>query len=469
MKNYWLAIDQGGHASRAIVFDDDAHIIAQAERQIDTFTPKQDWVEHDASALLQATHEAIAAVMEDLGEAAADIRAAGLATQRSSIVCWNTRTGQALSPVLSWQDRRQAQWLTQFAAHETFIHQTTGLFLSPHYGASKMRWCLDNMPVVQQAMKDSELAIGPLASFLAFHLIDERPLVTEPANASRSLLLNIHSGEWDDRLLELFGVPRTILPSIRPNQTDFGHLSVAGHSIPLTTITGDQSAAIFAWGQPDKNSLYLNIGTGAFVQHMSDCLIEHDRLLSSPVFKKDNDCLFTLEGTVNGAARALQWFADRYQIEDLEQQLPKWLNEGHEPPLFINAVSGVGSPFWLPEVDSHFIGEGDIPAKACAVVESVAFLMYANILEMPARQRIVLSGGLASLDGLCQMISDLSHCELVRPAQLEATACGLAFLCAQQPQSWPGIREHVCFSPKHAPALKQRFQKWRARMTALKR
>lgn len=460
MNNYWLAIDQGGHASRTIVFDDQAKIVAQAERKIDTFTPKPDRVEHDASALLRATREAIEATIEELGEAAKNIRAAGLATQRSSIVCWNTRTGEALSPVISWQDRRQAQWLTQFSQHESTVHQTTGLFLSPHYGASKMRWCLDHIPAVQAAQQDNELAIGPLASFLAYQLVDEQPLVADPANASRTLLFNIHSGEWDDRLLELFGVPHNILPNIRPNQTDFGHLNISGHKIPLTTITGDQSAAIFAWGRPEKNNHYLNIGTGAFVQHMSDSLIEHETLLSSPVFQSDGDSLYTLEGTVNGAARALQWFADEFEIESLEQQLPIWLNEVDEPPLFINAVSGVGSPFWLPQIDSHFVGEADIPAKACAVVESIAFLLHSNMLEMPPAQQLAISGGLANLDGLCQRIANLTQSQVIRPAQLEATASGLAYLIAQQPHNWPGIMEHTGYSPTRDPLLEQRFLKW---------
>ena len=198
MTGYYLAIDQGGHASRAIVFDQQANIISQTEQPIQTFTPQPDRVEHDADEMIQATRQAIIDAVGLLGEEKKLLKAAGLATQRSSIACWNKQTGKPLSPILSWQDRRQAVWLSQFQHQSESIHAKTGLFLSPHYGASKMRWCLDNLAEVKQAFENHQLVIGPLASFLAYQLLTERPLVADPANASRTLLWNLHRQEWDE-------------------------------------------------------------------------------------------------------------------------------------------------------------------------------------------------------------------------------------------------------------------------------
>jgi len=462
MTNLYLAIDQGGHASRAIVFDDQAKIHAQAEAAIETFTPTVDRVEHDAEALVKATRDAIAQTIALLGPKSKQIKAAGLATQRSSIVCWNRNSGAPLSPILSWQDRRQAEWLQQFGSHGELIHQRTGLFLSPYYGASKMRWCLDHLPSVRDAAQNGELVIGPLASFLAFRLLCERPLVVDPANASRTLLWNLATGDWDDELCHLFGIPQPLLPRCTKSRTQFGYLE--GSQIPLTVMTGDQSAAIFAWGLPDGGSHYANIGTGAFVQHISTDQQLHDRLLNSTAYTDERQQFHTLEGTVNGAARSLHWFAERCGVSNLEQRLPNWLANEQQPPLFINAVSGVGSPFWLAQLESHFIGDGDIPAKACGVVESILFLIQANLDEMPVVKQIIISGGLANLDELCQRLADLSQLAVLRPTQLEATATGLAYLTADRPEHWPGISQTTRFVPQNNPLLAQRYHHWLTEM-----
>lgn len=471
MRKLYLAIDQGGHASRAIVFDQQGNIVAQAERAIRTLTSHTDWVEHDAEEMVASVEDAIGAVINQLGEKRDQLIKAGMATQRSSIVCWDKNTGTALSPIISWQDRRQHQWLKQFASHNETIHTKTGLFLSPHYGASKLRWCLDNIEAVATAQREQRLCAGPLASFLAFRLLQEKPFCIDPANASRTLLWSLHHNNWDDELCQLFGVPQQLLPRCTRTQEPFGHLLIDQLTLPLTIITGDQPAALFAWGEPQGDTTYINIGTGAFIQRPVTAPQPSERLLSGIAYLDDKLRYYTLEGTVNGAARALRWFAQKHGIENLEQQLPGWLENSAEPALFINGVSGLGSPYWVPNLESRFIDhpplapsleEGGV--KAVAIIESIVFLIQRNLEEMekqlPTATVLKVSGGLANLDGLCQRLADLSGKKIIRPATTEATARGLAFLIAEQPTTWRATDKTHHFQPTIAPALQQRYQRW---------
>jgi glycerol kinase len=468
----YLALDQGGHASRALVFD--AHGVAQARslREVQVHHPQTDWVEQDPDDLVTSLLDATRDVLQELGARSAQIVSAGLATQRSSIVCWDRVTGQALSPVISWQDRRAHAWLARFAPHAEAIHASTGLMLSAHYGASKLRWCLDHLPAVAQAESDGRLAFGPLASFLIFRLSVEHTLAADPANAARTLLWNIKSLDWDEGLLHLFGIPAAAMPPCVPTRYHFGHLEAEGLRIPLTIVNGDQSAALFAYGAPHANSAYINMGTGAFVQRTSGDYPGHQpRLLTGIVLRDDDEKTYVLEGTVNGAGAALQWIEEDLGLEDLEQQLPVWLaQDGVEPPLFLNGISGLGAPYWVADFESTFSAEAEPWQMAVAVAESIVFLLQANLdlfqkLASPLEQ-IIASGGLTWYEGLCQRISDLSGLPLYRPAEFEATARGTAWLLAGKPKDWPEPEFGVWFKPRANPVLRARYQRWRAAMDA---
>ncbi len=209
---YFLALDQGGHSSRALVFSATGEVITQAQKAVATHAPHPNWVEQDAQALVDSLRSVIADVHATLGRNAKHVRSAGLATQRSNCVCWDRRDGQALSPALSWQDRRAQRWLENLPLDDVWLRARTGLQRSPHYGASKLRWCLDHLPAVREAVAARRLACGPLASFLAANLLRERPLLIDPANAARTLLWNLSERDWDAELLQLFGIERDFLP-----------------------------------------------------------------------------------------------------------------------------------------------------------------------------------------------------------------------------------------------------------------
>jgi glycerol kinase len=463
----YLALDQGGHASRAILFDAAGAKFAGAFAPLATHRGAEGHVEHDPEELIGSLRAAIDAACEKA--AGRRIVAAGLATQRSSMACWNRATGEALSPVISWQDRRNATWLAQFEPRRDWIRAHTGLALTPHYGASKMRWCLDHLPAVKRAAQNGTLAMGPLASFIAFRLLEQRPLVADPANASRTQLWDPATRDWLEPLLALFGVPRAALPRCVTSRSDYGTLATTGGAIPLTVITGDQSAVPFAFGPLDATAAYVNAGTGAFVQRaIRDRLPDAPRLLASVVWSDATGVDYMLEGTVNGAGSALDWLAERDHVDtgavlralESAAQLP-------DPPLFLNGVSGLGSPFWVDRFQSRFVGESGPEARLLAVLESIVFLIRVNLDELrphgPALQRIVLTGGLSTSGLFCRVLADVTNLPVWRSREQEATARGLAALVAQDSGAWE-VADGDMFSPRSGGASARRYPAWLAAM-----
>ena len=468
----YLAIDQGGHATRALVFDRQGHVCAQAEVPIDTFHATKDGmqtVELDAQQLIDSVTLNIQQIAKQLGDQTQNLVAAGLVTQRSTLVCWHRETGEALYPIISWQDTRAQAWLSQFEAKQAWIHDITGLFLSAHYGASKMHWCLTQVPAVRAAQQQGCLVIGPLSSFLTFHMLVERPLVVDPANATRTLLWNKQTCNWDNNLLDLFEIPLSILPNCTATRHDYGNLSIGDRFVPLQIVTGDQSAAIFSQGKPNTKTCYINIGSGAFLLRRTKVQATvADTLLTGVVYKDTKTSVHVVEATVNGAGNALQWFKQYYNYKDLEQQLHGWFKQDPSEILFINGIAGLASPFWIPKFESYFVGEGNISNKAIALLESVIFLLQVNLNVMeqtlPKANKIIISGGLAQQDELCQQLADIALRPVYRSAETEATAKGLAYLLMGFPTNWSNAEFDTKFIPQENAPLQARFNKWQQLM-----
>ena len=456
-----LAIDQGTHSTRAIVFDRHGHQLAMARRPVALATHSHARVEQSPDEIVASMHQVIAEVLADPAVVSGDIHAAGLATQRSSVVAWNRDDGTALGPVLSWQDRRTAAAIAQLAGHASLVEAITGLHLSPHYGAGKLQWLLREMEAVAGARQTGRLLMGPLVSYLIFHLLAGRPALVDHANASRTLLWNLQTRDWDARLLSLFMIPRDVLPDCRPIVADYG--LVEGLDIPLRAVNGDQTAALYAQGRTPANTLMINIGTGAFVLLPTDEPVARPAGLLAGISHSDAGTgRYYIEGTVNGAGAAVKQLARQFGIEDITTTLPGWLDTVVEPTLFINTVGGLGAPWWRSGPAPYFLDEDTAPASAMvAVIESIVFLLQAIIERMcrhdPAIDRIRISGGLASLDGLCQRLADLSGLAVHRPVQAEATARGVAWQAAGGPADWPPGGAGETFTPNENTRLQSRY------------
>jgi glycerol kinase len=461
-----LAIDQGTHSTRAAVIDAHGRQIAISRAPVDLQVISPVEIEQSPEDILMSLEQAISDVLAQPSVNTAAIRQAGLATQRSSVLAWERSSGRALSPVISWQDTRTRAQLAEREADADGIRQHTGLRLSPHYGAGKLRWLLQHNDTVRRARDRDDLVIGPLASFLLHHLTDSRQDTVDHANASRTLLWNLEQRDWDPWLCRLFDVPVGLLPVCRPICADHGRTVTTG--VPITAVNGDQSAALYAHGLPGEDTILVNIGTGAFVLLPTGNVPRHHPDLLTGISRSDTmQGDYYLEGTVNGAGAAVQWAEAHYDLADWQSRLPGWLQDIKAPPVFLNTVGGLGAPWWHSGPAPGFLEYGDIaavpPADALvAVIESIAFMVCASIGILhelqPAARRIRISGGLSRLDGLCQRIASLSGLEVTRAFQVETTTRGIAWLAAGCPDNWAPAGEPGHFDPRADAALEQRYR-----------
>ena len=464
MSKLILAIDQGTHSTRAIIFNSQGRIVSSARQSIALQRHSRTEIEQSAVEILQSMQSVVASVLDDPAINTEQISSAGMATQRSSVVAWDRNTGLPLSPVLSWQDRRTASRLRSLSDKSQSIQQLTGLPLSPHYGASKLQWLLENNAEVAVALEDKTLVMGPLASYLLHHLTDYDQEVIDDANASRTLLWNLKSRNWDNTLLAIFNIPPQVLPQCNPICADYG--AIKDSAIPVRAINGDQTAALYAEGLPSQNTITVNIGTGAFaLLPVSDPSTRPDGLLAGISYSNEQTGSYYIEGTVNGAAAALKWAANSFGLSEVERQLSGWLEDIKTPTLFINTVGGLGAPWWQDGPAPRFLdAEVSAPEAMVAVIESIIFLVQVNVVLLqtvnPAIDKIQISGGLSQLEKLCQKLANLSGLGVYRPVQVEATARGIAWQAADCPTDWPPAEEQPITPSKFPLGLKERYTRF---------
>jgi len=430
-----LAIDQGSHASRIALFSETGEMRHLKSRNISTNSPEASYYEQDANEILESIEALINGLPTKLVQ---DIKNAGLCTQRSTIVAWNRKSGSPLSPAISWRDTRAQALINEINPHASKIRRITGLPLSPHYSAGKINWLLQNNNAVKQANQKSELCISPLASFLLFHLLKSKSCVIDHSNAQRCQLFDTQKLNWSDDLLQLFKIEQKVLPTCMPVIHNYGKLKET--SIPLTAVCGDQNGVLYAYPPLQKNSALINIGTGAFIlSNTKETSSKNPKLLHTLVSSRHNNASFVTEGTVNGAGAALSWAQKNDPCDDIYTQLPIWLKQIESPPVFINSIANLGSPWWchagnpdflqrhVTDNSPHHQGE-----RYVAIIESIIFLIFKNLQQLDTPpDTLYVSGGLSKLDALCQKLANLSKAKVLRFTDSEATARGCAWLANQ--------------------------------------
>ena len=466
-QNLTLVIDQGSHASRIVLFSETGKQLYQDSVSISTHSPADGLFEQDANEILNSINTLLDRLEPRF---TGKIKNCSLCTQRSTVVAWHKQTGETLSPAISWRDRRNQplQETLEFARKD--IQKITGLPLSPHYSASKMHWLLEHNKKVKQAATEQQLCLAPLASFLVFHLLKNRPYVLDHCNAQRSQLFDIETLNWSEPLLTLFQIGRDFLPTCQAVVSLYGELEK--YNIPMTSVCGDQNAALHAYPALLKDQALVNIGTGAFVLSPSPEKNDSNRLLRSITYSKDKDIRYATEGTVNGAGTAIDQASkirpslSSILSDDIFKHLPQWLAEKKRPAIFINTVAGLGSPWWCDGGKAGFISAEEInPGDAyVAIIESIIFLIFSNIQQFKILpSTLYISGGLSKLDGLCQSLANLSQAKVIRLSETESTARGSAWLANQIDNStdqWQPLKIKQKFIPIDDTNMDQRYQQF---------
>jgi glycerol kinase len=451
-----LALDAGTTSARAIVFDAGGAVRAVAQKEFPQHYPQPGWVEHDADDIWSTQ---IGVAVEALGRAglrASDVAAIGIANQRETTLLWDRASGQPIARAIVWQDRRTADVCDRLRAdgREAFVRERTGLVLDAYFSATKIAWLLDHVPQARARAERGELAFGTVETWLVWKLSGGKVHATDPSNASRTLLFNLHTGTWDDELLRLFRVPRAVLPEIRPSSgvvaTTAGLL---GADIPIAGLAGDQQAALVGQLCLAPGQTKTTYGTGCFLlQNTGPAPVSSQhRLLTTVAYQVEGKTTYALEGSVFVAGAVVQWLRDGLGIIDRSEDVgPLAASVTDSGDVFlVPAFVGLGAPHWDSSARGMLIGltRGTTRAHiARAALESIAFQVADLIEAVQADSRLPLpemlvDGGAAKNDLLMQIQADLLGVPLVRPACVETTALGAALLAGLAVGVWRSLSD----------------------------
>jgi glycerol kinase len=450
--SYILALDQGTTSSRAIVFDKHGSIVGVAQQEFEQHFPQPGWVEHDASEIWQSQLRVMNDAINEGRLTSDDIAAIGITNQRETTVVWDRKTGQPICNAIVWQDRRTASRCDELksAGHAEMIRSKTGLILDAYFSGTKVQWILDHVEGARDRAQRGELAFGTIDSWLVWNLTEGEAHITDVSNASRTLLYNIHTGEWDDELLALLKVPREMLPTVCSSSEIYGHTT--GHQtlaeVPIAGIAGDQQAALFGQMCTEPGMVKNTYGTGCFMlmNTGTQAIESKNNLLTTVAWKIGDQTEYALEGSIFVAGAVVQWLRDELglfesadQIEALAASVPD--NGGI---YLVPAFAGLGAPHWDQYARGLMIGITRGTSKAHiarAALEGIAYQVVDVLDAMQSDSHIPLTelrvdGGASANDLLMQFQADLLGVPVVRPRVLETTALGVAYLAGLAVGFW---------------------------------
>lgn len=464
-----LSVDLGTSSSRVLAVDERGNILASVSRPVTLSRPQEGRAEMDAQQWLQD----VWALLDEMAAKTEGEITLSIASQRSTIVFWNRKTGEPLCPILSWQDGRAWQQTQAISLSQEEIHERTGLYKTPFYSAAKIKWALEQIPAVAHAAKENRLCIGPLASFLIWHLTAGRVFACDSTLAQRTLLFNIHTLDWDDTLLQHVGVQRSWLPQIKPTAADYGVWEHAGRSCTIRVCVGDQQAALYAL-QLVAGEACINYGTGAFYMYHTgaQCQLLPGVLTSVGASGvHENQAAYLLEGTVNACGSLFEWLrAQGFAFE--MQELDALVAQAKQPVWLLPALGGLGAPYWDFTASPVVAGLSPHTRKSDWLAGAVAAIAYliADIEFYLAKQgrkaaSLKVSGGLSQLQVLLQKQADILQCPLHPCVEHEGSAMGAALLAAEIAQKPFASWKTISYLPQVSPHLSagqaaQQYAQW---------
>lgn len=454
---YILSIDQGTTSSRAIVFDHDGGMVSQAQREFRQYYPKDGWVEHDPMDIWSSQSAVTAEALTRASIRPERIIAAGITNQRETTLVWDRITGEPVYNAIVWQDRRTASYCRKLIQEglEPTITEKTGLRLDPYFSATKLAWILENVDGARERAESGDLVFGTVDTWLIWKFTDGEVHATDVSNASRTLLFNIHEGEWDDDLLAVFDIPGQMLPEVKASSGVYGKIfsSLYPANVPIAGVAGDQQAALFGQCCFRRGMAKNTYGTGCFLLMNTgeQAISSNNNLLTTIAWKIGDKVEYALEGSVFIGGAVVQWLRDELKIIDTAQECDILASEvtDNGGVYLVPAFSGLGAPHWDPYARGTILGltRGASRSHLCrAALESIAFQISDLIDCMRADSGIELKqlnvdGGASNSDPLMQFQADLLRATVVRPQATESTAMGAAFLAGLAVGYWQDREE----------------------------
>lgn len=457
MSRYLLAIDQGTTSSRAIVFDLDGHIIASSQQEFPQMFPQDGWVEHDPEAIWSTTEETCREAIKKASLQASDILSIGITNQRETTVVWDKETGTPIYNAIVWQDRRTADLCQQLKQEDGLVENLTaktGLLLDPYFSATKIAWILDNVEGARTRADAGELLFGTIDTFLLWRLTGGKQYATDATNASRTLLFNIHTNEWDEELLSLFNVPANMLPDVRDCAADYGHTKAElfGAEIAIGGIAGDQQAALIGQACFEPGMAKSTYGTGCFmIMNTGDqALKSKSRLLTTIGYRINGKTSYALEGSIFMAGATIQWIRDGLQLISNAKETQSLAEQtGADNSVYmVPAFTGLGAPYWDPEARGAIFGlsrDTGIKEIVTAGLQSVCYqtrdLLQAMEQDGVSPSSLRVDGGMVVNDWLVQFLADTLGITIERPQVTETTALGVAYLAGIQAGAFESLEQ----------------------------
>lgn len=452
MAEYLLALDQGTTSTRAIVYRAPGLVpVATARRELPQHYPTSGWVEHDPEQIWADAQAVLHEAVAQAGVGPGAIGAIGITNQRETTIIWDRATGAPIHRAIVWQDRRTAEDCAALRAHEAMVTARTGLLLDPYFCATKIAWLLDHVEGARARAERGELAFGTVDCFLLWRLTEGRVHATDATNASRTLLFDIHRGCWDEELLALFRVPAGLLPEVRDCAGAFGRTGVLGGEVAIAGIAGDQQAATIGQACFEPGMVKATYGTGCFIllNTGSRAVASEHRLLTTIAYQLAGERTYALEGAIFIAGAAVQWLRDGLRlIEDAAESGPLAARADPEQAVYlVPAFTGLGAPHWDPAARGALFGltrSTGAAELARAALESVAYQtrdLLGAMVGAGAGAVLRVDGGMVGSDWAMQFLADMLAAPVDRPAALETTALGAAYLAGLATGLCPGPRE----------------------------